>query len=55
MVPAMLFMNVQARVASSTSAFNYFWLSLNNLFALIFNNDLPTETMVWFIILAVFV
>ena len=55
MIPAMLFINVSVRCSSSTSAFNYFWLSLNNLFLLIDDRlVLDKPTIIWFISLAVF-
>jgi hypothetical protein len=53
MVPAMLYIGTPARVASSTSAFNYFWLSLNNLIALSVEHLLPVGTILWFLFLAV--
>jgi hypothetical protein len=53
MVPAMLIMNVQPRVASSTSAFNYFWLSMNNLFSLLGSDLLSLTETYWFLFLAV--
>jgi hypothetical protein len=53
MVPAMLLINVQPRVASSTSAFNYFWLSMNNLFSLLGSDLLNVTETYWFLFLAV--
>ena len=49
----MLSLGVEPRVASSTSAFNYFWLSINNLIALSLTHILPLATTLWFLFLAV--
>jgi uncharacterized membrane protein YfcA len=48
MVPAMLHIGLHPRAASSTSAFNYLFISVTNLITMITKKLLPIEIALWF-------
>lgn len=53
MVPAMLYIDIHPRVASSTSGFNYVFIALTNLITLVIEKLLPMNMIILFSILAV--
>lgn len=48
LVPSILRLGVHPRVASSTSAFNYIFISITNLITLMIKNLIPIEVTLWF-------
>lgn len=54
MVPVLLHSNIHPRVATATSAYNYFFIGLTNVVKLLFDGFITKIEIAWFFGLAVF-